>query len=88
MQQRFANVDPVVAVPNAVSVEAHDTPGPGMQQLGAAAPGVHAALLASVQVVAAWQVLFAHVPPLQECPHEPQFSGSEVVSTQVFEAAQ
>jgi hypothetical protein len=86
MQHRFANVDGVVYVPNAVSVEPQTMPGVGVAQQGLARPGVHAALFASVQDEAG-QVPFVHVP-LQTEPQLPQLAGSVRVSTHVFVPAQ
>jgi len=64
MQQRFSNVESVVAVPNVISTVAHE-PAPGAQH-GVAAPGVQAALFASVQVAAVEHTPVTHVSP----PHE------------------
>lgn len=86
MQQRFANVDGVVYVPNAVSVDPQMMPGVGVAQHGLERPGVHAALFASVHDEE------AHTPlvqvELQTEPQLPQFARSVRVFTHVFVPAQ
>ena len=88
MQQRFAKVEPVSYVPNAVSTVAQEIPAVGVAQHGLAAPGVHAALLARVHELVDMQVPVSHVPVPQEVPHDPQFAGSVRRSTQVLLAEQ
>jgi hypothetical protein len=88
-QQRFSNVEGVVAVPNAVSVEPHELPAGGFaQQFGPAAPGVHIALFVSVQAVPVAQTPLLQARPLHDLPHVPQLDGSLSVFTHVFVAAQ
>jgi hypothetical protein len=88
-QQRSWRVGRVVYVPNITSVLPHVAPGDvTSQQLGAAAPGVHDALLRRVHSGMLVHTPAAQLVPGHVFPHTPQLAGSVSRSTHVLDTGQ